>query len=178
MSDKRNLIIITGQEGAGKSTIVRSLLPHTPCAAQIDAEDVGQTNPWEMSEDFILLLWKNVSTLMNNFWDSGFSTVLAASFLSTYEEYKRFQKFIPVDTSVFIIQLCASKQTRDRRRINRSKPTCSEWRDDLDNRFPEDTTIASALDNYRYIGIENGNLTVRSTIDLIKKRIPEIYEIF
>lgn len=31
------LVIVTGQEGAGKSTIVRELLPHTPRGAQIDA---------------------------------------------------------------------------------------------------------------------------------------------
>jgi guanylate kinase len=42
---KVNLLIITGQEGAGKTTICRELLAHTPSAARIDGEDLGQTNP-------------------------------------------------------------------------------------------------------------------------------------
>jgi predicted ABC-type ATPase len=41
----RRLIIVSGEEGAGKSTIVRALLPSTPQGARIDPEDIGQTNP-------------------------------------------------------------------------------------------------------------------------------------
>jgi guanylate kinase len=42
MSDlDRRLVIVSGEEGAGKSTIVRALLPHTPSGARIDAEDVS-----------------------------------------------------------------------------------------------------------------------------------------
>jgi hypothetical protein len=36
-SPERRLIIISGEEGAGKSTIVRALLPSTPYGARIDA---------------------------------------------------------------------------------------------------------------------------------------------
>jgi len=36
---------VTGEEGAGKSTIIRALLPHTLHGARIDAEDIGQTIP-------------------------------------------------------------------------------------------------------------------------------------
>ena len=35
----RRLIIVSGEEGAGKSTIVRALLPSTPQGARIDAEE-------------------------------------------------------------------------------------------------------------------------------------------
>ena len=38
MAESKNLIIVVGQEGAGKSAIVRALLPETPTSAQIDAE--------------------------------------------------------------------------------------------------------------------------------------------
>ncbi len=37
-----NILIITGQEGSGKTTTCRLLLSHTPNAAMIDAEDLGQ----------------------------------------------------------------------------------------------------------------------------------------
>jgi ABC-type Mn2+/Zn2+ transport system ATPase subunit len=45
-----NLIIIVGQEGSGKSTIVRALLEVTSSAARIDAEDVGAVNPWKLED--------------------------------------------------------------------------------------------------------------------------------
>ncbi|MEJ7838266.1 MAG: hypothetical protein WKF81_05575 [Thermomicrobiales bacterium] len=56
-----NLIIIVGQEGAGKSTTIRALLDATPSSAQIDAEDVGQVNPWQFDESFLHLLRANVA---------------------------------------------------------------------------------------------------------------------
>lgn len=31
------LVLVSGEEGAGKSTVIRALLPHTPDAARIDA---------------------------------------------------------------------------------------------------------------------------------------------
>lgn len=66
-----NLVIVVGQEGAGKSTTVRALVEATPWSAQIDAEDVGTVNPWQMDDAFLRLLWKNVADLTRNFWSAG-----------------------------------------------------------------------------------------------------------
>lgn len=74
-----------------------------------------------------------------------------------------------------MVQLLASKHARDRRRIARSKPTCKEWRDKVDAADPEDTTLRHAAGDYRYVGIDNGPLTVTETLALIKQRLPEIY---
>ncbi|WP_326551878.1 ABC transporter ATP-binding protein [Micromonospora sp. NBC_01813] len=40
-----NIVLVTGEEGAGKSTILRALLPYTTDGTRVDAEDIGQTNP-------------------------------------------------------------------------------------------------------------------------------------
>src|SRR5262249_60790041 len=64
----QRLIIISGEEGAGKSTIVRALLPSTPYGARIDAEDIAQTNPCPMDDTFFDLLRRNVADLVENFW--------------------------------------------------------------------------------------------------------------
>jgi type II secretory pathway predicted ATPase ExeA len=53
---QRRLIIVSGEEGAGKSTLVRALLPSTPNGARLDAEDIGQTNPCPMDDEFFGLL--------------------------------------------------------------------------------------------------------------------------
>jgi hypothetical protein len=60
----RRLIIVSGEEGAGKSTIVRALLPSTPHGARIDAEDIGQTNPCPMDDTFFGLLRQNLAGLV------------------------------------------------------------------------------------------------------------------
>jgi ABC-type multidrug transport system ATPase subunit len=70
------LILVTGEEGAGKSTIIRALLLRTPDGAGIDAEDVGRTNPWPMDDEFFDLLRRNVAGLVENFWAAGYATGL------------------------------------------------------------------------------------------------------
>jgi hypothetical protein len=65
------LILIDGEEGAGKSTIIRALLPHTPCGARVDAEDVGQVSPCLMDDDLFGLIRRNVAVLVENSWRAG-----------------------------------------------------------------------------------------------------------
>ena len=60
MIGAQRLIIVSGEEGAGKSTIVRALLPSTPYGARIDAEDIGHTNPCPMDDTFFALLRRSV----------------------------------------------------------------------------------------------------------------------
>ena len=89
-SPEQRLIIISGEEGAGKSTIVRALLPSTPYGARIDAEDIGQTNPCPMDDPFFDLLRRNVAGLVENFWAAGYVNVIAGSFLRRYSDYVSF----------------------------------------------------------------------------------------
>lgn len=169
------LIIITGQEGAGKSTIVRELLPHTPRSAQIDAEDVGQVNPWVFDEEFRRLHRQNVAALTRNFWHAGYLNVIAGSFVSDHASYVAFRQLLDEDVQVWVVQLLAGKEVRDQRRIARPKPSSSEWRDRVDRFDPEDTTLRHAPGDYRYLAIDNNHLTPAETVSSIKHGIPEIY---
>lgn len=144
MTVSRRLIIIVGQEGAGKSTIVRALVPETPHGAKVDAEDVGQVNPWSWNDSFKTLLWNNVTALAQNFWQAGYTNVIAGSFINDYSDYAHFRTRLDRDVEIYLIHLCASKAARDRRRIERSKPSNKQWRDELDQTFPEDTTLRDA----------------------------------
>src|SRR5690349_12625135 len=94
-SPEQRLIIISGEEGAGKSTIVRALLPSTPYGARIDAEDIGQTNPCPMDDIFFDLLRRNVAGLVENFWAAGYVNVIAGSFLRRYSDYVSFRQLLP-----------------------------------------------------------------------------------
>jgi hypothetical protein len=169
------LVLVNGEEGAGKSTIVRALLPHTPDSARIDAEDLGQTNPCPMDDDFFELLRRNVAGLVENFWTAGYTNVIAGSFLRDYPDYLAFSKLLTQPRSVFLVDLIVDKDVRDARRVTRAKQTTQEWRDMVDL-TPEDLTIRQATDaDYRYFGIDTTRLDLLETVRRIKDAIPEIY---
>ena len=171
----RRLIIVSGEEGAGKSTIVRALLPSTPQGARIDAEDIGQTNPCPMDDTFFDLLRRNVAGLVENFWAAGYVNVIAGSFLRRYSDYMSFRQLLPRLSAVFLVDLLVDREVRNRRRITRAKQTTQEWRDMVDQ-IPEDQTIRQAADaDYRYIGIDTTDLDVARTVQRIKGAIPEVY---
>ena len=171
----QRLIIVSGEEGAGKSTIVRALLPSTPQGARIDAEDIGQTNPCPMDDTFFDLLRRNVAGLVENFWAAGYVNVIAGSFLRRYSDYVSFRQLLPRPSAVFLVDLLVDREVRNRRRITRAKQTTQEWRDMVDQ-IPEDQTIRQAADaNYRYIGIDTTGLDVARTVQRIKGAIPEVY---
>lgn len=179
MSDanhRNNLVILVGQEGSGKSTTVRALLKETPWSAQIDAEDVGQVNPWQMDDAFLQLMWKNVACLARNFWGAGYRTVLAGSFLSNVGHYNAFRQMLPDDANIYVVQLCAGKPTRDVRRAERPKQSTKEWWDMVDQVDPEDTTFAVAQEDFRFLRIDNDGRAVSETIDQIRSWAPELYE--
>jgi hypothetical protein len=172
---EHRLIIVSGEEGAGKSTIVRALLPSTPYGARIDAEDIGQTNPCPMDDSFFDLLHRNVAGLVENFWAAGYVNVIAGSFLRRYSDYVSFRPLLSRPPAVFLVDLLVDKEVRDHRRTTRAKQTTQEWRDLVDQ-IPEDLTIRQAADaDYRYIGIDTTDLDVTRTVQRIKDAIPEIY---
>jgi hypothetical protein len=169
------LVIVNGEEGAGKSTIVRALLPHTPRGARVDAEDIGQTNPSPMDDTFFGLLRRNVADLVENFWEAGYVNVVAGSFLRGYPDYLAFRRLLVRPSTVFLVELLVSKDVRDHRRITRAKQTTQTWRDMVDL-IPQDTTIRRATDaDYRYVGIDTTSLDVTETVQQIRAAIPEVY---
>jgi energy-coupling factor transporter ATP-binding protein EcfA2 len=169
------LVLITGEEGAGKSTVVRALLPHTPVGARIDAEDIGQTNPCLMDDEFFDLLRRNVVGLVENFWAAGYVNVVAGSFLRHYSDYIAFRELVTRPSEVFLVDLLVDKEVRDHRRVTRAKRTTREWRDMVDL-IPEDRTLRQATDaDYRYVGIDTTDLTVDETVRRIKNAIPDVY---
>lgn len=172
-----NLIIIVGQEGSGKSTTVRALLDVTPSSAQIDAEDVGTVNPWRMDDAFIRLLHANVADLTRNFWDAGYQNVIAGSFMSNYRDYRRFRARLDRDANVYVIHLCATKQTRDVRRMEREKETSEEWRDMVDRVDPEDSTLRRKDTDYRYVRVDNDAMTIAEAVLAVRRAISEIFEL-
>jgi len=174
-NEKMNLIIVAGQQGVGKSTIVRALLKETYNGARIDCTDIGHVNPWEYDVAFLKLVQKNVVSLIKNFWDAGYQNVIVESPFDYYEEYVEFRRSLPESINVYMAHLCASKEVRDVRRINRSEPSTKENRDLIDSCYPEEQKLQSANSDYLYMKVQNENLTIEETMAKITEAIPEIY---
>lgn len=174
----RSLILVTGEEGTGKTTTMRALLAQTPAAAKLDAEDVGQVNPFVFDPAFLQLLQDNVSAVITNFWAVGYRVVITGSFLDgdTHASFRQFRSRLPADITTYLVHLRASKPVRDRRRIDREKPSDDSLRDQVDSSYPrEDNSLRDNADDYRYIPIDNSDQQVTETIRDIKAAIPEIY---
>lgn len=163
---------------AAKSTIMSALLSQTPNAAKIDAEDVGQVNPFSFDQAFLTLLWSNVTAAINNFWAAGYTTVITGSFLDgdTHESLQAFRERLGGDPTIYVVHLRASTSVRDLRRIRRPKPTSKEWRDAVDARHPDrGASLRDAAGDYRYIAVDSTEQQVEETIADIRSAIPEVY---
>ncbi len=62
---KKRLLIITGQEGVGKTTTTKELVSHIQNSAAIDGEDLGHINPWKY-EKVLDVIGKNILSVINN----------------------------------------------------------------------------------------------------------------
>ncbi len=171
----RRLLLISGQEGAGKTTIIRALLPHTPRGARVDAEDLGQVNPCLYDDAFWRLLRANVAGLVRNYWSAGFENVITGSFLGTRDDFLRFRELIPEVNEVYMVQLLVQPEERQHRRLTRAKRTTQEWRDRVDRHEKAGTTIEADQDGYRYFGVDSTGMTPEQTVEAIVREFPEIY---
>ncbi|MFI9550018.1 hypothetical protein [Nonomuraea endophytica] len=171
----RRLILVSGQEGAGKTTIIRALLPHTPSGARIDGEDLGQVNPCRFDDAFWQLLRANVAVLVRNYWTAGFENVITGSFFRTRDDFLRFRELVPEVDEVFMVQLLVRPDERRHRRLTRAKRTTQEWRDTVDQFDAVDTTIAADQDGYRYLAVDGTGMTPEQTVAVIVREFPEIY---
>ncbi|SDX76862.1 hypothetical protein SAMN05661080_01146 [Modestobacter sp. DSM 44400] len=172
---KRRLVLLTGQEATGKSTVVRALLPRTPSGAQLDAEDVGQVNPWVYDAAFTELHLRNATAVALNFWKAGYRTVLVGSLVNTHVEYLEFRRRLPEDVDVLVVQLTASRAVRNQRRLGRGKRSDQQWHDLVDRNDPEDTTLAAAAGDYRYVCVDTGSLRLEEALRQIMAAAPEIW---
>ncbi|HEX2864107.1 MAG TPA: hypothetical protein VHN99_06040 [Deinococcales bacterium] len=172
---RRTLIVIEGQEGAGKSTLIRALLPHTRPGARIDGEDLGQVQPDVMDAAFFEMLANGVLALALNYWEAGYRNVIAGSFLEAPEDYRRFRARLPADVRVCLVHLQAEKAVRDERRIARAKPSSAGWRDRVDRVSPDWGDMSEAVGGDRYVRVDNSRMTVEETVAAIMRAIPEVY---
>jgi hypothetical protein len=176
---ERRLMLITGQEGVGKSTVIRALLPRLHQGAAIDAEDVGQVNPWIYDDAFRELHRRNVGALVENFWAAGYANVVAGSFFETLTEYRAFRTLLTQEpVAVVVVELAAAKAERDRRRTTRAKITNQEWRDLVDRAHrPDESLSRSGQDaGFRFVSLDTTALDLTATVAQVVAVAPRMFQ--
>ncbi|MDD5050894.1 MAG: hypothetical protein PHV93_04150 [Candidatus Pacebacteria bacterium] len=172
----KNLLIICGQEGAGKSTLAKAIVPHLKNGAAFDAENILQVNPFEFDENFQSLALENSLDLIHNFFEGGYENVVAGSFLIDQTHFDAFKAKLKYAPKIYILMLTVEKGTRDERRLNRDKKTTKEWMDLVDSKFYLETSLRDKADeSYTYFEIDNTKLNVADTIELLKQKIPQFF---
>ncbi len=173
----RRLLLVSGREGAGKTTITRALLPYLHAGAVVDGEDLGRVNPWVYDDAFRDLHRRNVAALVTNFWAAGYPNVVAGSFFSTLAEYQAFRSLLGDVTEVLVVELQVDKPERDRRRATRSKVTTQAWRDtvDLAERHDDSLRLADGREGYRYLTVDTTSLDVDATVARISAAAPGMF---
>jgi len=165
--EEKSLIIIFGQEGAGKTTIISTLPEYIPNSAGVDGEDLLNVNPWAWNEKNKKLLWENVIDTTRNFWDFGYNPVITGSFFNYYSEFQEFKRKIPEAKNIMVIQLCADKEVRDRRRRERQKEYQKETSDWVDKNYPEDQEFKEKFNEVTHLRIDSSKQKIEQTIAII-----------
>jgi hypothetical protein len=172
----RRLMLISGQEGVGKSSVMRALLPRLARGAVVDGEDVGQVHPWVYDEQFRALHRRNVAAVVSNFWTAGYPNVVTGSILETLEEYRAFRVLLTDEADIVVVELVAAKAERDRRRQTRSKTTTKEWRDMVDRQHPDDSLRgAGDAEDVRHVQIDTTDLDLAATVLHVTAAAPDMF---
>lgn len=172
----RRLMLISGQEGVGKSSVMRALLPHLVRGAVVDGEDVGQVHPWVYDEQFRALHRRNVAAVVSNFWAAGYPDVVAGSVLETLDEYRAFRTLLTDEADIVVVELVAAKAERDRRRRTRGKTTTKQWRDLVDRHHPDDSLRrAGRAEDVRHVQIDTTALDLAGTVRHVTAAAPEMF---
>lgn len=177
----QKLLIICGQEGVGKSTLAKRIVPHIVNGAAFDAENILQVNPFEMNDEFERLAVDNSAALINNFFQYGYNNVIAGSFIRNKKGFDLLKEKLPTKPIIYLLMLTATKPVRDERRLQREKKPIDgkliEWMKWMDIHYPPDATLKAAQDtgDYTYFEIDNTALTVEQTIEQVREKLPEFF---
>src|SRR3989344_6697321 len=173
----KKLLIVCGQEGSGKSTLSKKIVPHLKNGASFDAENTVQVSPFEFNEAFQSLVIDNSLDLIHNFFEYGYEQVVGVSFLNDRKWFDIFRSKLKYDPQIYILMLSASKAERDMRRLTREKKSTKEMMDWMDNKYPPYTDLKDSqkTGDYIYIEIDNSNIGMADSIAKLKELIPDFF---
>lgn len=114
------IILINGQGGTGKTSVAGILRNETPNSAYIEADSLVAVNPFEFAKLGPLLI-KNAVSLMHNFAEEGYETIITAGLTRNQEQLDEFLNVLGLKVEIVFVWLRANKETRLARRTARGR---------------------------------------------------------
>jgi len=157
-ADGASIYIVSGPCGVGKSTISHGLAKKFDLSSHINADDLyhfvvgGYTPPWEDNGTYRRLLWANVKSLIENFAENGFISVVDyvvfpedLSFVKGIrDKYGLKVKYVVLMADRETIRYRDSSRTIDNRMGERAIELLDEFKEkQIDSRFIIDTSSQS-----------------------------------
>ena len=65
----KNLLFLCGPNGIGKTTVGRKIVEMRPHTAYVDSDPCRLMNPFDLNDDTIPTIAKNISDMIGNYWD-------------------------------------------------------------------------------------------------------------
>jgi shikimate kinase len=157
------LIFISGQGGAGKSSVGKALVKEINHSVYIGADSLVTTNPWEFGKKTDELAIKNAICLIDNFLASEFENIIIGGLARNQEVLDKFLLAFNRETEMLFVWLRADKKIRISRKEKRNRDLS-----DSENNF---NFVDNLMPDIKAINIENGKSIF---IDTSSKTVEEV----
>lgn len=173
MNNNKKIITITGMAGSGKTTVAKALLWKLKNSAHIESDSLISVNPFIYNANLEKLGIRNIVLLIKNFFSSGYENIIISGLIRNKKIFNYFYKLIKPKTKIYIIHLEANKKSRAQRRLVRARDGADtkKWIDWIDKKFPEDFTLNTSDERYKFLKINNDEKSLKKIIERVNNFI-------
>ena len=167
------IISINGQAGTGKTTTAKILLGKLENSAYISGDALVAVNPFGVNEKTDRLVIKNSVSLIKNFEQENYETVIICGILRNQAQLDSFLNNLGEKADFLFVWLRASKEVRHKRKIKRARDESDspEWFDFIDKIIPD--VEAFNLKRGEYLEIDTSDKTPEEVAEIIERKIAQ-----
>ena len=157
------ITVINGAPGSGKSKTAQCLFETTSQSAWVDGDWLLAINPTMENDDERKLRYKNISTLVKNYHENGFTNVFVSFVYMKSSDLQEQIDSLKIIDSVRVFALVSDSETL---RNRHSEDTYK--REEIESSIDLNNKIAAMEDNEV---INNSTLSIEEVAKLIKEKL-------